>query len=89
MAWGNSEAESISVVNISGPIQDACMAEETWFITGWRQDLRWPVSQFHSEPDVGVRSEIGNKIVNRNEDGFWVLDNRGQWSAHMSQGNSS
>ena len=26
------------------------------------------VSQFHSEPDVGVRAEIGNKIVNRNED---------------------
>ena len=89
MAWWNSEAESISMVNISGPIQDAYMVEETWFITGWRQDLKWPASQFHSEPDVGVRAEIGNKIVNRNEDGFWVLDNRGQWSDFAIRGNSS
>ncbi|MBD14216.1 MAG: hypothetical protein CMJ72_03505 [Planctomycetaceae bacterium] len=88
MAWWDSESERISVVNVNGSIQDACMNEGSWFITGWRQDLLWSEAQFNSNPVTGVRAEIGCKIVNRSGEGIWVLDNRGQWSTFAIGGNS-
>jgi len=89
IAWWNSEDEDISVVNVNGPIQDAYMSDGSWMITGWRQDLRWSKSQFHSQPDSGVRAEIGFKIVDRGDEGFWVLDNLGQWSTFAIEGENS
>ena len=80
MAWWNVLDESISVVNVNGPIQDACMVEGDWLITGWRQDLCWRKTNLHSGPESSKRPEIGCKIVDRDSEGFWVLDNRGQWS---------
>ena len=87
MAWWDSETERISVVNVNGSIQDACMFEGSWHITGWRQDLQWKEVQFNSQPDSGKRAEIGCKIVNRRDEGLWVLDNRGQWSGFAVGGN--
>ena len=66
IAWWNSEDEDISVVNVNGPIQDAYMSDGSWMITGWRQDLRWSKSQFHSQPDSGVSR---NWIQNRGQGG--------------------
>ena len=89
MAWWNSEKEKIAVVNVNGPIQDAIFNEETWMITGWRQDLLWPASRFDTEPIDVSRQEIGCKILDRGEEGFWVLDNRGQWSPFAISGDDA
>ncbi len=89
MAWWDSDSERISVTNISGPIQDACMFNDTWCITGWRQDLSWSDAKFNSGPESEVRTEIGFKIIGRAEEGTWVLDNRGQWSPFAIEGISS
>ena len=66
-----------------GPIQDAISSEGNWLITGWREDIVWKnsdLSEQHPAPESASRAEIGTRIVNRNGEGYWVLDNRGQWS---------
>ena len=89
IAWWNSEDGDISVANVNGPIQDATMSNGAWMMTGWRQDLRWSKSQFNSQPHSGIRAEIGHKIVDRADEGFWVLDNRGQWSTFAIEAENS
>ncbi len=80
MAWWNSEQEEIIVSNINGPIQDGIWTGDSWMITGWRQDMVWAQDHFSSEPISKPRAEIGRKILDRGPDGYWVLDNSGQWN---------
>ena len=78
-----TDQEITQVENIQGPIQDAIHVDGNWWITGWREDLQW--KQNESDPENLVltsskRVEIGNRIIDRGEEGYWVLDNRGQWT---------
>tara|TARA_Y100000588_G_C14219350_1_gene910349 strand:+ start:853 stop:1836 length:984 start_codon:yes stop_codon:yes gene_type:complete len=75
--------DEIQVENTQGPIQDAIWVDGSWLITGWREDLQWKQDESQSNDFVMTsmeRSEIGHRIINRGEDGYWVLDNRGQWT---------
>ena len=75
--------EEIQVENTQGPIQDAIWVDGSWLITGWREDLQWKQDESQSNNFVMTsmeRSEIGHRIINRGDDGYWVLDNRGQWT---------
>jgi len=83
MARWVTDQEITQVENIQGPIQDAIHVDGNWWITGWREDLQW--KQNESDPENLVltsskRVEIGNRIIDRGEEGYWVLDNRGQWT---------
>ena len=80
--WIPSKEET-QVENIQGPIQDAIWVDGNWLITGWREDLQWKPDESESHNFVltsSERSEIGHRIIDRGEGGYWVLDNRGQWS---------
>ena len=88
MAWWIPDQDQLHMEISLGPIQDAKVSEGNWLITGWREDIVWKKSDFsdeHSEPECTPRSEIGTRIVNRNGEGHWVLDNRGQWTPFASK----
>ena len=77
------EPDQLQMEIVQGPIQDAIVSKGNWLITGWREDIVWKKSDSsfeHSELECTPRAEIGTRIVNRNGDGYWVLDNRGQWT---------
>jgi len=83
MAWWMPDQDQLQMEISRGPIQDAKVSEGNWLITGWREDIVWKKSDFldeQSEPKCAPRAEIGTRIVNRNGEGHWVLDNRGQWT---------
>ena len=75
--------ESIQIKNVQGPIQDAIWVDGKWLITGWREDITWNRSdskQVVPELYCTTRAEIGHSIIDRGDEGFWVLNNRGQWT---------
>ena len=83
MARWVTDQEITQVENIQGPIQDAICVDGNWWITGWREDLQWKQNESNYENLVlssSKRAEIGHRIIDRGEDGYWVLDNRGQWT---------
>jgi hypothetical protein len=83
IAWWNSFDNNTQIENVHGPIQDAIWSGERWMITGWREDIIWnPGNTSIEYPQLrcSPRAEIGHRILERNEEGYWVLDNRGQWS---------
>ena len=83
MAWWIPSEDQLHMETVQGPIQDAISSEGNWLITGWREDIVWKkadLSEQHPAPESASRAEIGTRIVNRNGEGYWVLDNRGQWS---------
>ena len=52
-------------------------------MTGWREDIVWGRGSDFTEidsPKSSPRPEIGHRVFEREEEGYWVLDNRGQWS---------
>lgn len=83
MAWWFSENNFIQMENVHGPIQDAKWSNEGWLITGWREDIVWNRGATSTEIhplESAPRQEIGHRILERDGEGYWVLDNRGQWS---------
>jgi len=85
MAKWNPDSESLHVENVQGPIQDARCDGVNWLITGWREDIIWgPSKSGTTDVNCSTRAEVGHCILDRNEDGFWVLDNRGQWTPFAS-----
>jgi len=83
MARWVTDQEITQVENIQGPIQDAIHVDGNWWIAGWREDLQWKQNESNYENLVlssSKRAEIGHRIIDRGEDGYWVLDNRGQWT---------
>ena len=83
MAWWIPDQDQLQMEFVQGPIQDAIVSKGNWLITGWREDIVWEKSDSsdeHSELKCTPRAEIGTRIVNRNGEGHWVLDNRGQWT---------
>ena len=83
MAWWIPDEEILQMENVQGPIQDALWNQGNWLITGWREDIVWNKSQFQVEnsgPQCAPRAEIGTRIFLREGHGYWVLDNRGQWT---------
>ena len=88
MAWWIPDEELLQMEKVQGPIQDAISSQGNWLITGWREDILWKKSHFsveHSGPQCAPRSEIGTRIFNREGHGYWVLDNRGQWTPFASK----
>ena len=79
MVYWDPADDSILIENVQGPIQDAVYQDGIWSITGWREDIVWSPAGVPSLSS-SARSEIGHSIVNRGEEGLWVLDNRGQWT---------
>ena len=86
MARWNPNDESLLVENVQGPIQDALWDDGNWLITGWREDITW-VDPSSDENGLycTARAEIGHRILDRGEDGLWVVDNRGQWTPFASE----
>jgi PAS domain-containing protein len=88
IAWWIPDQDQLQMETVQGPIQDAICSEGNWLITGWREDIVWKKSDLsddHSEPSCTARAEIGTRIVNRNGEGHWVLDNRGKWTRFASK----
>ncbi len=88
IAWWKPEENGLQFANVNGPIQDAKWGDGCWLITGWREDIVWSNQNTSSESadiDSSPRKEIGNRIIDRGDEGYWVLDNRGQWSAFRAQ----
>ena len=88
IAWWIPDQDQLQMETVQGPIQDAICSEGNWLITGWREDIVWKKSDLsddHSEPSCTARPEIGTRIVNRNGEGHWVLDNRGKWTRFASK----
>jgi len=83
VAWWQPESGDILIENVQGPIQDAIWDGRCWLITGWREDLKWGPASASSESPIIIctpRKEIGHRLIDRGDEGYWVLDNRGQWS---------
>ena len=85
IAWWSPNDPSIEVPKIEiaqGPIQDAKWHDGKWIITGWREDLTLEMDDNSDLISMtsAPRPEIGCQILLREEEGPWVLDNRGQWS---------
>ena len=83
MAWWFSESDVIQIETTRGPIQDAKWSNERWLVTGWREDIVWGRGGDSTEispMESASRPEIGHRVLDREEEGYWVLDNRGQWS---------
>ncbi|MDP6640258.1 MAG: hypothetical protein QF817_04235, partial [Candidatus Poseidoniaceae archaeon] len=68
-----------SHLEFQGPVNHANWDDEisSWRITGWRQD-----AIIGPHPKYELRSEIG-VFVDRDVDGWKVLDNSGNLSSHM------
>ena len=83
IAWWFSESDFIQIENVQGAIQDAKWSNEGWLMTGWREDIVW--GRGADSTDIyplksASRPEIGHRVLERDGEGHWVLDNRGQWS---------
>ncbi len=77
LARARPEEGALEVMAVGGLVHWAEFSDESWWFTGWREDIHWSSKGMYPSS----RADIGIGIVTHPEKGMIVLTNTGEWTS--------
>jgi len=77
LARARLEDGDLEVMGVNGLVQWAVHRDDSWWFTGWREDIHWSSKGMYPS----ARADIGIGIISHPEHGMLVLTNTGEWTS--------